>query len=83
MLEISTGDREENLRLLALLETKRDDLERVLGSLEFNPGTHRCKILRRYAWQGKLIDQLDRHDEARTWFRQTIIEFRNALEAVV
>jgi len=81
-LEISTGDREENLRLLALLEARRDDLERVLGSLEFKSGTHRCRIVRRYAWEGKLIDQLDRHDEARTWFKQTIIVFRHAFEAV-
>ena len=82
VLELSTGDREENLNLLAQLEAQRDALEEVLGPLEFNPGTHRCKILRRYTWQGRLIDQLDRHDEARAWFRQTINDFRSAFEAV-
>lgn len=82
LFEIDTGHRDGNLNLLAELEARRDALEDALGPLEFNPGTHRSKILRRYAWQGKLIDQPDRHDEARAWFGQTIKDFRRAFESV-
>lgn len=82
VLEISTGDRDENLALLAQLEAHQEVLEQALGTLSFNQGTHRCKIMRTRPWDGRLIDQPDRYDEARTWFGDTIKEFRKASEAV-
>lgn len=82
-LEIDTGDRDENLRILHELEAHRPTLEPRLGALDFNPGVQRCAIFRRQAWTGKLIDQPERYDEAREWFRTSLLEFRAAFEELV
>ena len=79
-LEIDTGNRENNLRILHELQAHRGALESRLGPLDFNPGVQRCTVFRRRPWKGKLIDEPERYDEAREWFRTSLLEFLEAFE---
>lgn len=78
-LEIDTGDRDENLRAL---QAQSAILEARLGELDFNPGVQRCAIFRRLPWDGKLIDQPEQYDEAREWFRKSLLEFGEAFDEI-
>lgn len=81
-LEIDTGDREQNLRILHELKKHQATLEARLGELDFNPGVQHCAVFQRKPWNGKLIDQPERHDEAREWFRTSLLQFREAFEQI-
>lgn len=81
-VEIDSGDRAENLKILGELEAHRAALEARLGELDFNSGVQRCAIFRRRPWTGKLIDQPERYDEAREWFRASLLEFLDAFETL-
>jgi hypothetical protein len=82
VVDIETGDRDRNLELLAQMEMHRSVLEAELGPLDFLEGNHRCRIVKRLPWEGKLLTQPERHDEARAWFDETLRAFRGALETV-
>lgn len=82
VLEIDTGDREQNLALLGRLRDHRTVMEAEAGELDFLEGNFRCRVLGRRAWEGKLLTQEDRHDEARAWFYDNLISFCRAVERV-
>jgi hypothetical protein len=82
VLEIDTGDREGNLALLEQLRRHRAPIESEVGELDFREGKHRCRIVRCLPWNGKLLTQPDRHDEARDWFHDNLWSMRRGLEAV-
>jgi hypothetical protein len=60
----------------------RATLEARLGELDFNSGVQHCTIFRRLPWSGKLLDQPERYDEAREWFRASLLEFLGAFEEI-
>jgi hypothetical protein len=82
VLDIETGDRQRNLELLQQLETHRTMFEAELGPLDFVEGNHRCRIVKRLTWEGKLLTQPQRHDEARVWFDDSLRAFRRTLDSV-
>jgi hypothetical protein len=67
-LEIGSDDRDRNLALLERLRDHRAVIEAETGELDFLVGRVRCKVVRRFLWEGQLLTQPDRHDEAREWF---------------
>lgn len=82
LLDIDTGDRDQNLALLSTLQQHRAPIEAEVGELDFLEGNVRCKVMKRRAWDGKLLTQPDRHEEARGWFHDNLLAFRRGLEAV-
>lgn len=82
VLDVETGDRQRNLELLKKLETHRAMFEAELGQLDFLEGSHRCRVVKRLPWEGKLLTQPQRHDEARAWFDESMRAFRRVLERV-
>lgn len=60
VLDIDTGVRESNLALLGEIAENRSALEAIAGELEFLEGVQRCRIVKRRAWEGKLLTQPDR-----------------------
>jgi hypothetical protein len=80
--EVDTGDRERNLALLEELSRHRAILEADIGELDFLEGSHRCKIVKRLPWAGKLLTQPERHDEARGWFFENMLAVRHAMEGI-
>jgi hypothetical protein len=81
-LEIGSGDRDRNLALLERLRDHRAVIEAETGELDFLVGRVRCKLVRRFAWEGQLLTQPDRHDEAREWFYENLATLRRGLDAV-
>ncbi len=67
-LDIDTGDRDRNLVLLGELQRHRAVIEPEAGELDFLEGNFGCKLARREPWEGKLLTQAERHEEARAWF---------------
>ncbi len=82
VLEIDLNERERNLSVLEQFRQHRGPLEAEAGAVDFDEGKVRCKIVRAIPWEGRLLTQPERHDEARTWFYETMQSFRRGLEAV-
>jgi hypothetical protein len=82
LLDIDLGDRSRNLALLGELEHHRSLIETEIGELDFLEGKVRSKIVHRQAWEGKLLTQAGRHDEARAWFYSNMRGLRRGLESV-
>ena len=82
VLEIDTGDRDGNLSLLGQLREHRADLDTEVRELDFLEGNYRCRVLGRSSWDGKLLTQEDRHDEARAWFYDNLVAFRRGVDRV-
>lgn len=81
-LELDTGDRDTNLAMLEQLRERRNELESVVGPLDFLEGNFRCKIVRREPRQGTLLTQPEAHDSARAWFHDHLLAFHAAVEKV-
>lgn len=82
VLDIDTGTREQNLALLNDLRSRRSAIEAEAGELDFSEGNVRCKVIRRLPWDGKLLTQPDRHEEARDWLYENMLGLRRGLDAV-
>lgn len=82
VLDIDTGTREQNLALLNALRSRRSAIEAEAGELDFSEGNVRCKVIRRLPWDGKLLTQPDRHEEARNWLCENMLGLRRGLDAV-
>jgi hypothetical protein len=82
VLDIDTGDRDRNRAILRQITDQRAMLESEIGELDFLEGKRRCRIVKRRAWEGKLLTQPSLHDEAREWFLQNLDDFRRGAEAV-
>ena len=82
-LEIDTGDRERNLSVFEQLRQRRSVLESETGELDFLEGGYRSKIVKRLPWNGKLLTQPDRQDEARDWFYENLGALRRGIAAAV
>lgn len=80
VLEIDTGDREGNLALLEQLRRHRAAIESEVGEVDFREGKYRCRIVCCLPWNGKLLTQPDRQDEARDWFHDHLLRMRRGLE---
>ena len=81
-LDIDTPERERNLALLGQLQEHRGMIEAECGELEFLEGNVRSRVVMRKPWDGKLLEQPDRHDEARTWFHENMLAMRRGVDAV-
>jgi hypothetical protein len=55
-------------------------IERETGELDFFERKLRCKLVRRQPWEGKLLTQAERHEEARAWFYANMRGLRRGLE---
>jgi hypothetical protein len=82
VLDIDTGDREQNLALLGRLRDHRTVMEAEADELDYFEGNFRCRVFGRHAWDGKLLTQEDRHEEARAWFYDNLVPFCRAVEKV-
>lgn len=67
-IEINSGDRQDNLELLSRLLEQRAAFDRQLDDVDFAEGSHRCHVVVREPWPGRLLAEPERHDEARAWF---------------
>jgi hypothetical protein len=81
-LEMNANDRTANVLLLGRLADHRAALEEELGELDFLEGKLRCKIVKREPWEGRLLTQPARHDEARAWFDENLSGLRRSVEAI-
>jgi hypothetical protein len=79
---MNANDRAANVALLGRFADHRAALEEELGELDFLEGKLRCKIVKRQPWEGRLLTQPARHDEARTWFYENLCELRRSLEVI-
>lgn len=83
-VDITTLDRQRNLDLLEELRRHRAVLEEEVSGLEFEEyGKQSCVVVRREPWEGRLLTQPERHEEARAWFYANMLGLRRGLEAVV
>ena len=81
-LDIDLGDRERNLAVLAQLQQYRAVIEADAGEVGFDEGKFRCRVVRSVPWEGTLLTQPERHDEARSWLHDNMLGLRRGLEAV-
>jgi hypothetical protein len=81
-LEMNANDRTANVALLGRLADHRTALEEELGELDFLEGKLRCKIVKREPWEGRLLTQPARHDEARAWFYDNLCALRRVVDVV-
>lgn len=71
-----------DLELKRELESNRVAMGAEVGELDLLEGNHRWRIAKRLPWEGKLLTQPQRHDEARAWFSENLCEMRRGLEMV-
>jgi hypothetical protein len=77
------GDRTLNLEVLEALRVRREAIEAETGELDFLEGNFRCKIVKRLPWEGSLLTQPERQDEARDWFYENIGALRRGVKAAL
>ena len=77
-LDIDLGDRERNLAVLAQLQQYRAVIEADAGEVGFDEGKFRCRVVRSVPWEGTLLTQPERHDEARSWLHDNMLGLRAA-----
>jgi len=82
ILEIDTGDRKRNLEWFNKIEPHQQTIEAAIGELDVREGTQRMKIMKRLPWDGKLLTQPERHDEARAWFYENLTGLQRALQQI-